>query len=305
MPALDDHPEPDSAEPVDLATLKDEHGKLKTERDKLKAERDEYRALYLRMLEQCRKLELGIVRHPRERIPDEFQLSLALLDQLLKRDPEQTADPVAEATQESSSAIVDGESDDDGKPPRKPRRKPLPEALPRVEIEVLPPEVEHEGLDAFERIGEDACETLERRHASLVVVRVVRPKFVRKDRERNAETTVAIAAPVERPIERGIAGPALLAETIVRRWADHLPLHRLEQIYAREGALLPRSTICAWHLALHQGVMPLVVAMWKDALDSPYLCVDATGVLVQVLPSNVAEVESRGVDDGHHDCARS
>jgi transposase len=44
--------------------------------------------------------------------------------------------------------------------------------LPRVEIVVLPPEVEKQGRDAFDRIGEDVCETIERRPASLVVARV-------------------------------------------------------------------------------------------------------------------------------------
>jgi transposase len=78
-----------------------------------------------------------------------------------------------------------------------------------------------------------------------------------------------------------MAGPALLAETIVRRWQDSLPLNRLEQIYAREGLQLARSTIGHWHMELAQLVKPLIEAMWKDALEnSPYLCVDATGVLV-------------------------
>jgi transposase len=48
-------------------------------------------------------------------------------------------------------------------------RKPLPERLPRVDVEVLPPEVQQQGTDAFERIGEDVTETVERRPASLVV----------------------------------------------------------------------------------------------------------------------------------------
>lgn len=111
---------------------------------------------------------------------------------------------------------------------RKPTgRKPLPEHLPRVEIEVLPPEVERQGLDAFERIGEDVSETVERRPASLVVARVIRPKFVRKKRERDGATEVFIAEPLELPIARGLAGPGMLADTIVKRWQDHLPLHRL------------------------------------------------------------------------------
>jgi transposase len=50
-----------------------------------------------------------------------------------------------------------------------------------------------------------------------------------------------------KPIERGLAGPGLLAATIVQRWQDHMPANRQEAIYAREGLLLARSTICSWH----------------------------------------------------------
>ena len=80
------------------------------------------------------------------------------------------------------------------------------------------------GLDAFERIGEEVSEVLERRPASLVVARVVRPKFVRKERERDAQTEVLVGAPPELPIPKGLAGPGMLADTIVKRWQDHLPL---------------------------------------------------------------------------------
>jgi transposase len=140
-----------------------------------------------------------------------------------------------------------------------------------------------QGLDAFERIGEDVTETVERRPASLVVVRTHKPKFVPKGRDRLAETTVLQASTPELPIERGLAGPGLLADTIVRRWQDHLPLHRLERIYGREGLELARSTICGWHEELSHLVQPLIDEMWADARKAPYLCVDATGVLVQAL----------------------
>jgi len=160
-------------------------------------------------------------------------------------------------------------------------RKPLPEHLPRIDVEVVPEEVQRLGLDAFEKISEDMSEVLERRPASLVVVRVHRPKFVPKGRERAEATVVEQAAPLELPIERGLAGPGLLADTIVRRWQDHLPANRLESIYARDGLELARSTICGWHMELAGLAAPLVNAMWKDALGSPVLCTDATGVLVQ------------------------
>jgi transposase len=67
----------------------------------------------------------------------------------------------------------------------------------------------------------------------------------------------------------------------VKRWQDHMPLNRLEDIYARDGLELARSTMCGWHGELADVVRPLVDAMRADAFKQPYLCTDATGVLVQ------------------------
>ncbi|MCU1303264.1 MAG: transposase, partial [Candidatus Sulfotelmatobacter sp.] len=49
-----------------------------------------------------------------------------------------------------------------------------------------------------------------------------------------------------RPIDRGLAGPALLAHVLVAKYADHLPLYRQSEIYAREGVDLDRSTLADW-----------------------------------------------------------
>jgi hypothetical protein len=75
----------------------------------------------------------------------------------------------------------------------------------------------------------------------------------------------------------------MLAETIVRRWQDHQPLHRLESVYARDGLALNRSTLCGWHAELADLVRPLLDAMCADALRQPVLYTDATGVLGQAL----------------------
>jgi transposase len=141
--------------------------------------------------------------------------------------------------------------------------------------------VEREGLDAFDVIGQESRGVLERRPASCVFVEVVRKKFVRKADKQAAETTVLIADPLPLPIAKGIAGPGLLAETIVKRWCDHQPLHRQEGIFARDGLELARSTLSDWHIALAALAAPLIQAMKMDAFQAPYLCTDATGVLVQ------------------------
>jgi transposase len=165
---------------------------------------------------------------------------------------------------------------------RKPTgRQKIPDSIPRVDIRVVPPEVERLGLDAFEIIGEEVTEILERRPASLIVARVVKPKFLLKRRNVGDPIEVHTAGTPALPIDRGLAGPGMLADTIVRRWEDHTPLNRLEKIYARDGIEIARSTVCGWHMQLVELVKPVVDAMRHDAFEQPYLCVDATGVLVQ------------------------
>jgi transposase len=257
----------------DLSSLRDQVHELTAVNERLASERERYRELYLQLLEQCKRLERGLLAGQKaERLsPGDAQLTLAILGSLLAHQsaPDETAAEAAASERAKPER------------PKPTGRRPLPEHLPRVEIELIPEEVQREGLDAYLRIGQEVCETVEKRPASLVRVHVIRPKFVRKDRERLAETAVRVAEVPELPIERGVAGPALLADTIVRRWSDHLPLHRLERIYAREGLELARSTLCGWHDQLRPLVDPLVEAMWEDAKTAPYLCTDATGVLVQ------------------------
>lgn len=232
----------------------------------LERERAEYRKLYLLAREEIAQLKRGLIGQKVHRAPDDDeQLSLAVLGLLLGQgvSPEKLTQLVAEHSR------------------HKPVRKPLPEHLPRVRVEIVPPEVERAGRDAFEVIGTETREVLERRPASLVVVEVVKPKFVRKADKTALRTEVLAAETPELPIPRGTAGPGLLADSIVKRWQDHLPLNRLESIYRRDGIELGRSTLCTWHAELGELVAPLVEAMHHDALGQPYVCVDATGVLVQ------------------------
>ena len=239
---------------------------------KLEEERDAYQKLYLEMLERCRKLERGLRGQPAERLSDnDEQLSLAMLGMMLTNDEHV---PPEEESRRERQRVPEHER-------RKPKRKPLPDNLPRIDIVVLPHEVEREGLDAFEQIGQEVTETMERRPSSVVVVRTFKPKYVRKDRDKKGETTVYVAKSHPLPIQRGLAGPGMLADSIVKRWEDHLPLNRLERVYGRDGVQLARSTICGWHIALAELVRPVVDAMRHDAFNQPYLCTDATGVLVQ------------------------
>ena len=231
-------------------------------------ERDEYRKLYLLAREENAQLKRGLIGHKAHRpAADDGQLSLAVLGLLLGDEP-------AAAAQAPPQLVA-------AHTRQQPVRKPFPEHLPRVSVEVLPPEVERAGLDAFTVIGIEKREVLERRPASLVVVEVIKKKFIRKENSGARRTEVLSAASPELPIARGSAGPGLLADTIVKRWQEHQPLHRLEGNYRRDGIELNRSTLCTWHAQLAELARPLVEAMHADALAQPYVCTDATGVLVQ------------------------
>lgn len=194
-----------------VAFAEAEREKAAAEREQANAERERYRSLYLEMLERCRMLEKGLVGPKSERLAgDESQLTIEMLGMLLSERDHAAIDELAKGAEQEIKAHTR----------KKPTgRKPIPEHLPRVEIEILPEEVKREGLDAFERIGEDVTEVLERRPASLVVARITKPKFVRKDRDER--TGVLMGETPELPIPRGLAGPGMLADTLVKRWDDH------------------------------------------------------------------------------------
>lgn len=260
---------------VEMEELSERLAALEEKLARSEAEREEYRKLYLLLREENEKLKAGLIGQKAERLPpDERQLSLSMLEMLLgnKGDGAQVAAQIqAEAKRQTVPAHER----------RKPRRKPLPEHLPRVDVEIIPLDVQHEGLDKFERIDSEVTEYLERRPSSCVIVAVARPKFVRKDRPRDGPTRILISETPDLPIERGLAGPGMLADTIVRRWQDHQPTNRLEGIYRREGVDVARSTICGWHGQLAELTRPVIDAMFADTLAQPVLCTDATGVLVQ------------------------
>src|SRR4029453_3028928 len=85
------------------------------------------------------------------------------------------------------------------------------------------------------------------------------------------------------PIAKGLPGPGLLAHLIVSKCVDHLPLHRLERVYERQGLFLHRSTLCDWMAASAQLLRPLYDLMVSVVLQSRALHTDDTTVKMQEL----------------------
>jgi transposase len=242
--------------------------RLSRERDDARHERDEYKKLYELVTLELERTRRHIFGRKAEAVdPTQTQLAFLLA----------TANEQPSPNGERGTRNSDQRNDAGRSKPAAHGRNKVPEHLPVERIELIPPEVEREP-DAFERIGEETRELIEWRSASHVRVIVTRPKFIRK----GAGTgPVSIAEPLALPIERGLAGPGLLAWVLVSKFCDHVPLNRLEGILGRYGAPIARSTMCGWVESMHELCAPLVQAMWDEALLSDYIAVDATGVLVQ------------------------
>ena len=161
-------------------------------------------------------------------------------------------------------------------PANAPARRPLPAHLPRETRKYLPKQ--EKCLDcggALKQLGEDVAEILEYVQVRFKVIRQVRPKLAcsRCDRIVQAE------AP-SRAIERGIAGPGLLAHVLVSKYSDHLPLYRQSEIYAREGIELDRSTLADWVGGTSRLLAPLVEALRRHVMAGYKIHGDDTPVPV-------------------------
>jgi transposase len=95
-----------------------------------------------------------------------------------------------------------------------------------------------------------------------------------------AARVIAAAKPPQ-PIAKGLPGPGLLAHLIVSKYVDHLPLHRLERVYERQGLFLPRSSLCDWLAASAQLLRPLYDLLISVILQSRALHTDDTPIKLQ------------------------
>ena len=165
--------------------------------------------------------------------------------------------------------------------PAKPARRALPDHLPRQTQRHDPKESACPDCGGELRtLGEDISEMLEYVPASFLVVRHVRPKLSCTKCDR----IVQAAAP-SRPIERGVAGPGLLAHVLVSKYTDHLPLYRQSEIYERQGVELERSTLAGWVGGTSELLEPLVESLRRYVTAAGKLHADDTPVPV-LAPGN-------------------
>jgi len=132
------------------------------------------------------------------------------------------------------------------------------------------------------RIGAEVSEQLEYFPASFKVLKHIRHKYGCPSCEAAGDpANLTTAAKPAQPIDRGLAGPSLLAHVITSKLGDHLPLYRLEQIFARQQVDVACSTMCAWMRAAGELVTPLVELMRTRVRGSQVIHTDDTPVPIQ------------------------
>jgi transposase len=246
---------------LDAAALRDMVVKQHAQISSRDAELERLRLVIARL----QRLQFGRKSEKIERQIEQLELQLEDLEARTaeeRQQTEQTLPPAAAAVFATAT--------------RKPGRRPLPDHLPR-EVEMHEPQ--HEGCPAcggiLSKLGEDVSEVLAYVPARFKVIRHVRPKLSCT----KCDAIVQAEAP-SRPIERGLAEPSLLAHVLVSKYADHLPLYRQAEIYAREGVELERSTLADWVGATSELLKPLHEALRRYVMSGHKLHVDDTPVPV-------------------------
>jgi transposase len=195
-----------------------------------------------------------------------------------KADPEESASP--------EDSGEPGKTD----PKKKSRgkRKPLPKHLERevVKIELPPEECFSEDGTPLKVIGYEISEKLEYEPAKTKVIEYHRAKY-------GAESGdyVKTAPPVPSIIPKGIATAGLLAGIAVSKFSDGLPLYRQEEVLARSGVDLSRTTMARWMVKVAQSLTPIWNVLCDRLVANFYVSCDETRT--QVLKEKGRKAESK------------
>jgi len=276
---------------AELASVRRAHDQQAEMRERAEHEREQYRKLYTLVLYELERLKRQLFGKKAETVdPTQVQLVFGPVFDALARAEQGdkgAQDDVRAELEKLKAAAEKAKAEAEANKPKPDkdhkghgRRNFDKEQAPVVEIVLEPPERNLPGGELLEKIGEEVSEHFEYRPASIVRVRVVRPKY-RRPTPAPDQSPIAIAELPDRPIPRSVAGPGLIAHVITQKYADHLPLHRQQEIFKRQGVHLPRSTLAN----LVQGGATLLgtitESMWQDTREhAAWLAIDATGVLV-------------------------
>ena len=254
-------------EPVDLTALPPAHRAIfqaqKTANDELRARVDLLTDTNRRLEHLIGELRRAIYNKKSEKRPlDDRQLAFEDLEGAVAEAEEAAAAPGTSTTPSSAKR-------------RAPRRNlgHLPRGLERIEQVIEPDSTQCPcGCGDMIRIGEDRTERLDIVPAQLRVIVTVRPKYAC----RTCEAGVIQAAAAAHLITGGLPTEGALAQVLIAKYGDHLPLYRQSQIYARSGVELDRSTLAGWVGKASFHLTPVVDRLAWHLKQSDHLFMDET-----------------------------
>lgn len=252
-----------SPEDMNIEQLLEENQKLKTENSYLQFQ-----------IDQMKRLLFGAKRERFIKNVDENQLSLPF---------DVPQDTAPEKQQEVITYVRSKQ-----KRENHPGRLALPSHLPVEEI-VIEPTEDTTGLTC---IGKEITDQLELVPAKLFIKRFIRPKYIKPTDQTALNHQGIIADLPTFPIEKGIAGPGLLAQIMVDKFVDHLPIYRQIDRFKRDGVTIPSSTLNGWQESVCDLLEPLYDTLKHRVLAQGYLQVDETPI--QVLDKTTKGKTHRG-----------
>ena len=255
--------------PDDPVALKAMIAALQAENEKMSATLRAHDLLVQALRVRIARLQKQRFGASSERIEREIeQLELALEDLLVAAaEADETPHDESDETEAAPST---------GPEQKKPRRRPrVSEGTPRERRELDPGETCPDCGGALRVVGEDVSELLDMIAAQLKVIEIARVK----KSCRQCERMVQCPAP-SRPIPGSMAGPGLLAYVLTSKFDDHLPLYRLNEVFARMGADIPDTTLVDWCGRAMKTLQPLIERIEAEIMASDLLHADDTPIRV-------------------------
>jgi transposase len=250
----------------ELVVLRAKEAELAVLHAQLNAQQRQIRVLQAKLEEMARKM---FGKKSEKLDPAQLRLALDLIANAVELSPE--GEPV--------------ETDAGERVPERPRKKStahgrrkLPKNLPRRRVVVDLPEAEKHcacGRD-LARIGETVSEKVDFVPASYTVVETVVPRYTCP----KCHDGVISAEVPPQAVEKSLAAEGFIAQVVVSKYADHLPLHRQSRILARQGLDFPRSTLCDLVAAAATALKPIADELRREVLASGYVQTDDTSIVV-------------------------
>lgn len=264
-----------SATEPDYKLLYEQSQQRLTEAEKQTASLAEQLHLALLEINGLRRKIFGIKSDNRTRRVDEHQLDIFL---------GATVEDVASSEEELRKEVgqlnekQEKAAEQRKRAPRTASRMVLPEHLEREEVIIDPAG----DLDNYQIIGEEVSEVLVMVPTTFKVQRIIRRKWALKTHNnQDTEQKGVLIAPIpSRTVKRGLFDESVLAQLLISKYVDHLPLYRQKKIFEREGIKIPASTLTDNTAAACQSLKPIYNALRREVLANLYLQADETGIKV-------------------------